>query len=69
MIYMVRELAPTPQGVPLDLYFFTEQTVWKDYEHLQASVMDHVFASVVRFGLRIYQAPSGLDLKRLAPQE
>lgn len=65
MIYMVRELAPTPQGVPLDLYFFTEQTAWKDYEHLQASVMDHVFASVASFGLRIYQAPSGLDLWRL----
>ena len=62
MIYMVRELAPTPQGVPLELYFFTKNTAWKSFEHMQAAVMDHVMASVGRFGLRIYQAPSGLDL-------
>lgn len=67
MIYMVRELQPTPQGVPLDLYLFTSLTSWKPYEHLQAEVMDHVFASVGRFGLRVYQAPSGLDLRAVAP--
>lgn len=63
MLFMVRELAPTPQGVPLDIYFFTTNTAWKNYEHLQAKVMDHIFASVGKFGLRIYQAPSGLDLR------
>ncbi len=62
MIYMVRELAPTPQGVPLEVYFFTTKTAWKSFEHLQAGVMDHIMASVGRFGLRIYQAPSGLDI-------
>ncbi|MCM1521662.1 MAG: mechanosensitive ion channel family protein [Muribaculaceae bacterium] len=63
MTCMVRELDPTPQGLPIDLYFFTSLTSWKPYEHLQASVMDHVLASVHRFGLRIYQAPSGLDVR------
>ncbi|WP_289752303.1 mechanosensitive ion channel domain-containing protein [uncultured Duncaniella sp.] len=66
MVYMVRELAPTPEGIPLELYFFTSLTSWKPYEHFQAQVIDHVLASVHRFGLRIYQAPSGRDVAMLA---
>lgn len=66
MVYMVRELAPTPQGIPLELYLFTSLTAWKPYEHFQAAVIDHVLASVHRFGLRIYQAPSGRDIALLA---
>lgn len=66
MVYMVRELAPTPQGVPLELYMFTSVTSWKPYEQVQGAIMDHVFASVHRFGLRIYQAPSGRDIAMLA---
>ncbi|MDE6430859.1 MAG: mechanosensitive ion channel family protein, partial [Duncaniella sp.] len=63
---MVRELAPTPNGVPLELYMFTSVTSWKPYEQVQGAIMDHVFASVHRFGLRIYQAPSGRDIAMLA---
>lgn len=63
MLYMVRELQPTPHGIPLDLYLFTSLTSWKPYEHFQAEIMDHVIASVQRFGLRIYQSPSGLDVR------
>ncbi len=63
MTCMVRELAPTPQGVPVDIYFFTTVTSWKPYELIQADLMDHVLASVGRFGLRVYQAPSGLDVR------
>lgn len=66
MVYMVRELAPTPQGIPLELYFFTSLTSWKPYELFTAQVTDHVLASVHRFGLRVYQAPSGRDLALLA---
>ncbi|MCM1076986.1 MAG: mechanosensitive ion channel family protein [Bacteroides sp.] len=66
MVYMVRELAPTANGIPLELYFFTSLTSWKPYELFQSEVMDHVFASVHRFGLRIYQAPSGRDITLLA---
>lgn len=65
MLYMVRELAPTPQGIPLELYFFTSLTSWKPYEHFMAGVTDHVLASVHRFGLSIYQAPSGRDIAML----
>lgn len=66
MVYMVRELAPTANGIPLELYLFTSVTSWKPYEHFQAAVVDHVLASVHRFGLRIYQAPSGRDITLLA---
>ncbi len=67
LIYMVRQLPPTPQGLPLELYFFTHQTSWKPYEHIQADIFDHVYAIVGRFGLRLYQAPSGTDLLALTP--
>lgn len=63
MTHMVRELAPTPNGLPIDLYFFVSPNEWKAYEHIQADIMDHILATVPRFGLRIYQSPSGLDIR------
>lgn len=65
MIYMVREMPPTTYGVPIELYLFTALTEWKPYEHYQAALMDHVMAKVGDFGLRIYQAPSGVDILSL----
>ncbi|MDE6416858.1 MAG: mechanosensitive ion channel family protein [Duncaniella sp.] len=65
MTWMVRELAPTPQGLPVEFYFFTSHTSWVEYEEFQAGVFDRVLADVNRFGLRVYQAPSGLDLLSL----
>ena len=63
VIVMVRELQPTPQGLPVELYFFTEITSWLPFEQLQADIFDYVYACVKEFGLRIYQAPSGEDLR------
>ncbi len=57
-LVMVRQLQPTPQGIPLELYFFTTRTQWKPFEHLQADVFDHLYAIIGNFGLSIYQAPS-----------
>lgn len=65
VIIMVRQLQPTPQGLPLELYFFTHITAWLHFEHLQADIFDHVYACVREFGLRIYQAPSGQDLRSI----
>ena len=65
VILMVRQLQPTPQGLPLELYFFTKITSWAAYERFQADIFDYVYASVSEFGLRIYQAPSGSDLRRI----
>ena len=55
---MVRELQPTPQGIPVEIYMFTDRTAWADYERVQADVTDHVIAMVGEFGLRVYQAPA-----------
>ncbi len=65
VILMVRQLQPTPQGLPLELYFFTKITSWAAFERLQADIFDYVYACVHEFGLRIYQAPSGTDLRRM----
>lgn len=65
VILMVRQLQPTPQGLPLELYFFTKITSWAAFERLQADIFDYVYACVHEFGLRIYQAPSGKDLRSM----
>ena len=65
VILMVRQLQPTPQGLPLELYFFTKITSWAAFERLQADIFDYVYACVHEFGLRIYQAPSGTDLRSM----
>lgn len=62
---MVRQLQPTPQGLPLELYFFTNRTNWKRFEALQSDIFDHVYAVLPHFGLRMYQAPAGSDFASL----
>lgn len=62
---MVRQLQPTAQGLPLELYFFSAGSDWIPYERLQAEVFDHVLAVLPLFGLRVFQSPSGLDLQAL----
>ena len=61
MIIMVRQLQPTAQGLPLELYFFSDGTNWVPYEHLQSEVFEHVFAVLPTFGLRVFQSPMGID--------
>ena len=61
MIIMVRQLQPTAQGLPLELYFFSDGTDWIPYEHLQSEIFEHVFAVLPTFGLRVFQAPMGID--------
>lgn len=65
MIYMVRQQEPTAHGLPLELYFFINNTEWKQFEHIQSSVFNHVYAVVKEFGLSMYQSPAGTDLKAL----
>lgn len=65
MFTMVRQLQSTPQGIPLELYFFTSKTDWALYEEVQSDIFDYVYAIVGEFGLRIYQAPAGSDLASL----
>ena len=61
MTMMVRQLQPTAQGLPLELYFFTATTSWIPYEHIQADVFEHLLAMLPEFGIKAFQAPSGSD--------
>ncbi len=62
---LVRQLQPTAQGLPLEIYAFSNTTVWKDYEAIQSDIFDHLIAILPEFGLSIYQAPSGQDFQVL----
>lgn len=62
---LVRQLQPTSQGIPIELYFFSASIVWVKYENLQAEVFDHVLAVLPHFGLRVFQSPSGMDLMEI----
>jgi miniconductance mechanosensitive channel len=61
MPLLVRELEPSPQGLPIEIYAFTNTTVWEAYEDIQAEIFDHLMAVIADFDLRIYQQPSGTD--------
>lgn len=63
MTCMVRQLASSAQGVPLELYCFTATTAWAEYENIQADIFDHLIALLPEFGLALYQQPSGHDLR------
>ena len=65
MIMTVRQLQPTAQGMPIELYFFSADTRWLKYEHLQAEVFDHVLAVLPMFDLRAFQSPAGMDITYL----
>ena len=65
MIMLVRQLQPTAQGMPIELYFFSANTAWVRYEHLQAEVFDHVLAMLHQFDLKVFQSPTGLDLQSI----
>ena len=59
MILLCRQLQPTPQGVPLEIYTFSNDKRFENYEYIMADIFDHVFASIRYFVLEIYEVPSG----------
>lgn len=65
MTLLVRHLQPTDHGIPIELYFFTRTTQWALYEQIQADVFDHLLAIVPEFDLRVFQSPTGADLKNV----
>jgi miniconductance mechanosensitive channel len=62
---MVRHRPPTEHGLPIEIYLFTNDIRWVEYESIQADIFDHILAVVPEFGLRVFQSPSGSDLKEL----
>ncbi|MEM8683820.1 MAG: mechanosensitive ion channel domain-containing protein [Pseudomonadota bacterium] len=69
MTLLVRQLAPGAEGVPLEIYCFTNTTAWGDYENIQGDIFDHLMSIVDEFGLRLYQQPAGSDLSGLLPRD
>ncbi|TDJ11779.1 MAG: mechanosensitive ion channel [Gammaproteobacteria bacterium] len=65
MTLIVRQLGPGPEGLPLEIYCFTNTTEWAAYEDIQSDIFDHLLAIVPEFGLRLYQKPAGSDLANL----
>jgi miniconductance mechanosensitive channel len=65
MTFLIRQLAPTEHGLPIEIYVFSKDQDWVDYESVQSNIFDHVLAVVPEFDLRVFQDPSGMDFKRL----
>ncbi|HOW31620.1 MAG TPA: mechanosensitive ion channel [Bacteroidales bacterium] len=64
---LVRQLQPTPTGIPVEVYAFTTETRWASYENVQSDIFDHILAIVPEFELFVFQSPSGNDLRTGIP--
>lgn len=62
MYTVVRQLSPTPEGLPIEVYCFTAATGWESYEQTQAEIFEYMYAVAGYFSLTVYQRPSGRDL-------
>ncbi len=65
LTFLVRQLPPGPDGLPIEIYVFTNTTDWVEYEGIQADIFDHLLAVAPQFGLRVFQNPTGSDIERL----
>ena len=65
LFLMVRHLAPTDRGLPIEIYCFSNDKKWQNYEHIQAEIFDHIIAAVPYFGLELFELPTGKDISRL----
>jgi miniconductance mechanosensitive channel len=66
LILLIRHLSPDSNGLPIQIYVFSNQTAWVKYEEVQADIFDHLLAVVNEFDLRVFQNPSGSDFKKLS---
>jgi len=66
MTFLVRQLSPTENGLPIQIYVFSNNTDWIDYEEIQSDIFDHLIAALDQFNLKVYQSPSGNDLSKLS---
>ena len=66
MTFLVRQLQPTEMGLPMEIYVFSKNKDWGDYEGIQADIFDHILAVIPEFDLRIFQSPTGHDIQDLS---
>jgi miniconductance mechanosensitive channel len=65
MTFLIRQLPPAENGLPIEIYVFSKDKVWANYEAIQSDIFDHVLAVVPEFDLRVYQNPTGADFRVL----
>ncbi|MCT4638788.1 MAG: mechanosensitive ion channel family protein [Bacteroidales bacterium] len=65
MTFLVRQLKPTERGMPIEIYVFSKDQRWAQYEAIQADIFDHIIAVLPLFKLRVFQNPTGYDIEKL----
>jgi len=65
LTFLVRQLSPSPEGLPIEIYVFANTTAWVKYEEIQSDIFDHLMAVVPEFELKVFQNPTGNDFKKL----
>tara|TARA_Y100000994_G_scaffold247156_1_gene251934 strand:+ start:1109 stop:2197 length:1089 start_codon:yes stop_codon:yes gene_type:complete len=65
MTFLVRQLAPESNGLPIEIYVFSNDTNWINYEAIQSNIFDHLLAILSEFDLKVFQNPTGNDFKKL----
>ena len=65
MTFLVRHLQPSEKGIPLEIYVFSTDQAWANYEAIQADIFDHILAIMPEFGLQVFQNPTGDDFNKL----
>ena len=63
--FLVRQLAPTDKGLPIQIYVFTTDNNWINYEGIQSDIFDHILAIIPEFDLKVFQDPTGGDFKKI----
>ena len=65
MTFLIRHLQSTEKGLPIEIYVFSNDQAWSNYEAIQADIFDHILAIIPEFELSVFQNPTGEDFKRL----
>ncbi len=68
MTFLVRQLQPDERGLPLEIYVFSNDQAWANYEAIQADIFDHILAVIPEFDLKVFQNPSGRDFQSITRQ-
>lgn len=69
MTFIVRQLQPTEKGIPMEIYVFSKDQNWSNFEGIQSDIFDHILAALPEFNLRAFQEPSGKDISLLASHQ
>ena len=65
MTFLVRHLQPNELGLPIEIYVFSNDQAWSNYESIQADIFDHILAVIPEFGLKVFQNPTGSDFANI----